>query len=71
MRDLKRFTQAYLACVTAVDDNIGQVVNAIDKSSSKTTQSLFLLVTMDGPWEKKSCIQKFTLGREHKSSVNN
>ena len=32
---LKRFTQAYLACVTAVDDNIGQVVNAIDNSKFK------------------------------------
>ena len=32
---LKRFTQAYLACVSAVDDNIGQVMNAIDNSRLK------------------------------------
>ena len=34
---LKRFTQAYLACVTAVDDNIGQVVNAIAVSYTHLT----------------------------------
>jgi len=30
---LKRWTQAYLACVAAVDDNVGQVLNALEQSS--------------------------------------
>lgn len=29
---LKKWTQAYLACVAAVDDNIGEVLNALNKS---------------------------------------
>ncbi len=29
---LKKWTQAYLACVAAVDDNIGQILDALDKS---------------------------------------
>jgi len=33
---LKAFTQAYLACVAAVDDCIGTVVNAVDRSPFKT-----------------------------------
>lgn len=32
---LKRWTQAYLACVAAVDDNVGQVMDALDQSSLK------------------------------------
>lgn len=32
---LKKWTQAYLACVAAVDDNVGQVLDALDKSSLK------------------------------------
>ncbi len=32
---LKRWTQAYLACVAAVDDNIGQVMDALDRSPFK------------------------------------
>ena len=32
---LKRWTQAYLACVAAVDDNIGQVLDALDQSPFK------------------------------------
>jgi len=32
---LKKWTQAYLACVAAVDDNIGQVLDALNKSSLK------------------------------------
>jgi len=32
---LKRWTQAYLACVAAVDDNVGQVIDALDQSSLK------------------------------------
>lgn len=32
---LKKWTQAYLACVAAVDDNIGQVLSALNNSSLK------------------------------------
>lgn len=32
---LKKWTQAYLACVAAVDDNVGQVLDALDNSSLK------------------------------------
>lgn len=32
---LKKWTQAYLACVAAVDDNIGQVLDALDNSKFK------------------------------------
>lgn len=32
---LKKWTQAYLACVSAVDDNVGQVLNALNDSSLK------------------------------------
>ena len=32
---LKRWTQAYLACVAAVDDNVGQVMDALDQSRFK------------------------------------
>ena len=31
-KGLKKWTQAYLACVAAVDDNIGQVLDALNKS---------------------------------------
>ena len=45
---LKRFTQAYLACVTAVDDNIGQVVNAIDNSKFK--DNTIIVFVSDHGW---------------------
>ena len=32
---LKRWTQAYLACVAAVDENVGQVMEALDESPFK------------------------------------
>jgi iduronate 2-sulfatase len=46
---IKVFTQAYLACVTAVDDCIGQVVNAIDKSPFK--DNTIIVVTADHGWQ--------------------
>ena len=45
---MKRFTQAYLACVTAVDDNIGQVVNAIDNSKFK--DNTIIVFVSDHGW---------------------
>ena len=65
---LRRFTQAYLACVSAVDDNIGQVVNAIDNSKFKDN-TIIILVSDHGwtlgekehtyknsPWEESTRI---------------
>ncbi len=45
---LKVFTQAYLACVTAVDDCIGQVVDAVDNSPLK--DNTIIIVTSDHGW---------------------
>ena len=45
---LKRFTQAYLACVTVADDNIGQVVNAIDNSKFK--DNTIIVFVSDHGW---------------------
>jgi iduronate 2-sulfatase len=45
---LKAFTQAYLACVTAVDDCIGQVIDAVDNSRFK--DNTIIIVTSDHGW---------------------
>ncbi|UCF36053.1 MAG: sulfatase, partial [Acidobacteriota bacterium] len=39
---LKRWTQAYLACVAAVDDNIGQVLEALDESPLRSNTIVVL-----------------------------
>ena len=49
LEGLKRFTQAYLACVTAVDDNIGQVMNAINTTSLKN--NTIIVFTSDHGWQ--------------------
>jgi len=46
---LKAFTQAYLACVTAVDDCVGHVIDAIDQSSLK--ENTIVIVTSDHGWQ--------------------
>ncbi|VGO19753.1 Choline-sulfatase [Pontiella sulfatireligans] len=46
---IKVFTQAYLACVTAVDECIGQVVDAIDNSPLK--DNTIIVVTSDHGWQ--------------------
>jgi len=46
---IKVFTQAYLACVTAVDDCIGQVVEAVDNSPFK--DNTIIVVTSDHGWQ--------------------
>lgn len=46
---LKEFTQAYLACVTAVDENIGEVVSAIDNSPLK--DNTIIILTSDHGWQ--------------------
>ena len=61
---LKRFTQAYLACVTAVDDNIGQVVNAIDNSRFK--DNTIIVFVSDHGWTmgEKNHVYKNSLWEE-------
>ena len=46
---LKTFTQAYLACVAAVDECIGQVVEALDNSPFK--DNTIIVVTSDHGWQ--------------------
>ena len=65
---LKRFTQAYLACVSAVDDNIGQVMKAIDNSNLKDNTIVVLVsdhgwtlgekehIYKNSPWEESTRI---------------
>ena len=45
---LRTFTQAYLACVAAVDDCIGQVVDSIDNSPLK--DNTIIILTSDHGW---------------------
>ena len=45
---LRRFTQAYLACVAAVDDCIGQVIEAVDNSPLR--ENTIIVVTSDHGW---------------------
>lgn len=45
---LRKYTQAYLACVTAVDECIGQVVDAIDNSPFK--DNTIIVITSDHGW---------------------
>lgn len=42
---LKRWTQAYLACVAAVDDNVGQVIKALD--NSKFRENTIVVIASD------------------------
>ena len=65
---LRRFTQAYLACVSAVDDNIGQVMKAIDNSNLKDNTIVVLVsdhgwtlgekehIYKNSPWEESTRI---------------
>jgi len=45
---IKAFTQAYLASVAAVDDCIGKVIDAVDKSPFK--ENTIIVVTSDHGW---------------------
>ena len=48
---IRAFTRAYLACVTAVDECIGQVVDAIDNSPSQSVrENTIIVVTSDHGW---------------------
>ncbi|MEN8126414.1 MAG: sulfatase [Planctomycetota bacterium] len=46
---IKNFTRAYLACVAAVDDCIGQVVEAVDNSDLK--DNTIIVLTSDHGWQ--------------------
>ena len=46
--DLRAFTQAYLASVAAVDDCIGEIINALDKTRLK--DNTIVVVTSDHGW---------------------
>ncbi len=45
---LKAFTRAYLACVAAVDDCIGRIVDAVDRSPMR--EHTLIVVTSDNGW---------------------
>ncbi len=47
---IRSFTRAYLACVSAVDDCIGQVVDAIDNSPPSIRDNTIIVVTSDHGW---------------------
>ena len=61
---LRRFTQAYLACVSAVDDNIGQVVNAIDNSKFKDNTIIVLVSDHGWTMGEKDHVYKNSLWEE-------
>ena len=62
---MKKFLQAYLACITFVDDQVGVILDTLEKVDSKTILLLFLPVITDGKWaEKNYLFKKFTLGRK-------
>jgi len=61
---LRRFTQAYLACVSAVDDNIGQVVNAIDNSKFKDNTIIVLVSDHGWTMGEKNHVYKNSLWEE-------
>ena len=64
LEGLKRFTQAYLACVSAVDDNVGKVISAINNSSLK--DNTIIILTSDHGWTmgQKDHIYKNSLWEE-------
>ena len=61
---LRRFTQAYLACVSAVDDNIGQVMKAIDNSNLKDNTIVVLVSDHGWTMGEKDHVYKNSLWEE-------
>ncbi|MCB1070101.1 MAG: sulfatase [Verrucomicrobia bacterium] len=61
---LKAFTQAYLACIAAVDDCIGRVIDAVDRSPFR--DNTIVVVTSDHGWNmgEKDWLFKNTLWEE-------
>ena len=60
-----------MACVTAVDENIGQVLSAVNKTKLKN--NTIVIIASDHGWTmgEKEHVYKNSLGRKHKSSFNN
>ena len=61
---LKRWTQAYLACVAAVDDNVGQVMDALDQSSLKENTLVVLASDHGFHMGEKDYLYKISLWEE-------
>lgn len=61
---LRRFTQAYLACVAAVDDCIGQVVDAVDNSPFKDNTIIVLVADHGWNMGQKDFLFKNSLWEE-------
>jgi arylsulfatase A-like enzyme len=61
---LKKFIQAYLACVAAVDENIGQVMKAIDNSSLKENTIVVLVSDHGFQMGEKEYLYKNSLWEE-------
>ena len=54
---LKRYVQAYLACVNAVDEDIGRVINAVNNSPFK--DNTIIVLTSDHGWSMGQKDYKF------------
>ena len=61
---LSKYTQAYLACVSAVDDNIGQVINAIENSELKDNTIIVLVSDHGWTMGEKDHVYKNSLWEE-------
>ena len=61
---LKKWTQAYLACVAAVDDNVGQVMAALDNSKLKDNTIVVLASDHGFHMGEKNYLYKNSLWEE-------
>ena len=61
----------YLACVAAVDDNVGQVLDALDSSPLKEN-TIVVLASDHGlsHGRKGLSLQEFVVGRKYTRAVN-
>lgn len=61
---LKKFLQAYLACIAAVDDQVGQILDVLDASPLK--ENTIVVFTSDHGWQmgQKAYLYKNSLWQE-------
>ena len=61
---LKKFLQAYLACIASVDDHVGQILDALDASPLK--ENTIVVFTSDHGWQmgQKAYLYKNSLWQE-------
>ena len=61
---LKKFVQAYLACIASVDDHVGQILDALDASPLK--DNTIVVFTSDHGWQmgQKAYLYKNSLWQE-------